>query len=74
MPNGGVRYNPGSLLEGMNVTYFCEKGYTLVGTSVQTCLSDGTLSGDLPSCGEQQLKYVSIKNHATQENYNIAQH
>ena len=57
MPNGGVRYRL-PRLEGMNVTYFCKEGYTLVGPSVRTCLSNRTWSGDPPSCGEQLPEYV----------------
>lgn len=35
---------------GQNAVYSCPPGYTLVGTSIQTCLVTGSWSGDMPQC------------------------
>lgn len=40
----------GSAEYGSTNTFYCDFGYALSGNAIQTCQSDGTWSGDLPTC------------------------
>ena len=46
--NGRVSISSRSV--GGRVSYFCNYGYTLVGSSTLTCLSGGIWSGSTPTC------------------------
>ena len=46
--NGGV--SVGGVTFGSVATYSCDDGFTLMGTATRTCTSDGTWSGDNPTC------------------------
>ena len=58
-PTPGVIVNPdngqvsvGEVTFDSVATYSCDDGFTLKGTATRTCTSDGTWSGDNPTCGE----------------------
>ena len=48
--NGQV--SVGEVTFGSVATYSCDDGFILNGIATRTCTSDGTWSGDNPSCGE----------------------
>ena len=48
-PSNGGEVHSGKL-EGDTVTYFCNKGYQLIGIESRTCQSNGEWSGIQPSC------------------------
>ena len=51
--NGMLSYNPqgqDQTLFGATVTYTCDTGYTLNGSSMRTCQTDGAWSDTAPSC------------------------
>ncbi|XP_019636981.1 PREDICTED: P-selectin-like [Branchiostoma belcheri] len=62
-PPANVRYNGSAQV----LSFFCEEGYTLVGASLLTCRSDGTWTGNPPTCrakcpyGYQLLAQTCIK-------------
>ena len=37
-------------ISGSTITYQCDEGYSLIGNTNQTCLSDGNWSGEIPQC------------------------
>ncbi|KAI8494081.1 hypothetical protein Bbelb_284280 [Branchiostoma belcheri] len=55
--------------------FFCEEGYTLVGASLLTCQSDGTWTGNPPTCrakcmnGYQLLAQTCIKVYSYEKDY-----
>jgi len=42
-------------LMGATVTYTCNTGYTLNGSSMRTCQADGTWTGSDPTCDSECL-------------------
>ena len=48
-PDNG-RVSVGGVTIGSVATYSCDDGFTLMGTATRTCTSDGTWSGDNPTC------------------------
>lgn len=39
-----------------SATFTCEAGYSLIGVTLLTCLSNGSWSGNQPHCGKQRIK------------------
>ena len=61
--NGMLSYNPqgqDQTLLGATVTYTCNTGYTLNGSSMRTCQADGTWSGSNPTCDSECLLHWRI--------------
>ncbi|XP_078664090.1 E-selectin-like [Branchiostoma floridae x Branchiostoma belcheri] len=58
-PANGMVIYPGSNFFGDVVTFSCDTGYSLVGTSMLTCQADGTWSGDRPTCIVVQCQTIS---------------
>ncbi|XP_078621337.1 E-selectin-like [Branchiostoma floridae x Branchiostoma japonicum] len=62
-----------------DVTFKCDPGYKLVGTSTRTCQSDGTWSGGSPTCraecrnGYQLVAQTCIRVPRDKKNHNDAQ-
>ena len=48
-PEDGRRFGS-NFTVGANVSYSCNGGYTLVGSAIRTCQSDGLWSGELVIC------------------------
>ena len=46
--NGGVSWT--GLTSGSTATYTCNTGYQLTGAQTRTCQSNGTWSGQAPTC------------------------
>ncbi|XP_078620076.1 C-type lectin lectoxin-Lio3-like [Branchiostoma floridae x Branchiostoma japonicum] len=69
----------GSNSYGDVVTFICNPGYKLVGTSTRTCQSDGTWSAKLPTCkatcraGYQLIAQTCIRVVLDKKNYEDAQ-
>lgn len=55
IPNGVACFDGNT--SGSVLSYQCDHGYTLVGSTNQVCLSDGSWSGEAPNC-------QSVGNHA----------
>ena len=48
-------------VDGLNITYSCNHGYTLIGDSSQSCLDDGSgWSGVFPNCSKCQFFTLSL--------------
>ena len=63
MPNNGaITYNPLGSPTGLYTvaTYMCDGGFTLFGNAIRSCQSDGTWTGDEPSCEGQYLVYRTL--------------
>ncbi|XP_019614393.1 PREDICTED: sushi, von Willebrand factor type A, EGF and pentraxin domain-containing protein 1-like [Branchiostoma belcheri] len=60
-PANGVKE---SSCEG-DLTFTCDAGYNLVGTSTLTCQADGTWSGTPPTCGAVQCPLITAPAHST---------
>ena len=48
IPNGVACFDGN--ISGSVLSYQCGDGYTLVGSTNRTCLSDGSWSGEVPDC------------------------
>ena len=61
LPNiasGSVRLT--GVTPGSTVTYSCNDGYNLVGTSVRTCLANGDWNGSAPICDPGMLYTLCV--------------
>ena len=56
-PTNGQRAVSGSS-EAYYVTYTCDVGYTLQGTHIRRCLSNGVWTGSIVQCIGMSVKYV----------------
>ena len=59
-PTNGQRTVSGSSATNYIVTYTCDVGYTLQGTHIRRCLSNGQWTGSRPQCIGMSVKYVVV--------------
>ena len=60
IPNGALSESQISV--GSQVTYTCNDGYELIGTSTRTCQDNGSLSGTMHSCERKDTTVMNFVN------------